>query len=139
MLPEETSVPYARLSVAEKEIRQREDMREPAVRCPSCDTQTTSNDLVQHVEERCQGPREPHPQSRWITFADAMKLGVQRGTLSKWVRKGRVRVRAAGEQRQYLLRDLAVRLAERRREFPSGNRPRLAEGSTLPVPPRRRR
>jgi hypothetical protein len=115
---------YRRLTVPQKQRVALDRQREPSVVCPSCETQTTAADLVQHLD-RCTGPRAPHPLSRWITWAEAMRLGVPRGTMSRWVQRGAVRIRiTAGTERRYLLRDLAARLAERRsrREFHSWNR-----------------
>lgn len=112
---------YRRLTLAEKQVRQRDQMREPAVPCPQCDTKTTTADLLQHIEERCTGPREPHPQSRWITWREALRLGVPKPTMSRWVRRGLVGSRGELHVRQYLLRDLVVRLAERRARRGSTN------------------
>lgn len=106
---------YTRMSVGEKQAHHRDQMREPPIACPLCETQTTVADLVQHVEARCPearspGRREPHPRSKWIGYREALVLGgVPKATLSRWVKLGRVRVRSPGDRRQYLLRDL-VRL-----------------------------
>jgi DNA modification methylase len=54
---------YHRLSLAEKQTLHRECMREPAVVCPICETQTTAADLLEHIETRCPGPRDPNPLS----------------------------------------------------------------------------
>ena len=105
---------FGLLSVREKELVQRDRMREPAVVCPHCETQTTVADLLTHVEERCPGARAPHQLSRWVTWTEAKRLGVPEPTLSRWINRGLVRSRPAGEQRKYLLRDLALRLAQRR-------------------------
>lgn len=105
---------YARLSVAAKQARHREQMREPAVTCPRCETQTTAADLVPHLEKRCAGPREPHPQSRWIRRTDALKWLPKR-TLHRWARQGLVRQRGQGRgRREYLLRDVTRQLALRK-------------------------
>jgi hypothetical protein len=110
----ETRVPYGRLSVVAKQVDHRERMREPAVRCPLCEAQTTVADLLGHVARRCPGRRAPHPLSRWVGWAEAIALGIAPGTMSRWVRRGVVLSRGGARSRQYLLRDLAVRLAERR-------------------------
>lgn len=113
---------YHRLSVAEKERYQRERIREPSISCPVCEAQTTVDDLLAHLAERCAGRREPHHLSRWVTWSEALALGIRRGTLSKWVRREAVRVRSNETQREYLLRDLIRQLGlSRLRRFPSGN------------------
>jgi hypothetical protein len=121
--------PYHRLSISAKQARHREAMREPSIACPHCDTQTTAADLLRHLEA-CSGRREPHPLSKWVTWSEALALGVARDTLSRWVRQGRVRsrvsVRVDGERnrgrparRRYLLRDVTKLLALRKRISPN--------------------
>lgn len=105
---------YHRMSVAQKQARHRQGMREPAVVCPVCETQTTAADLVHHVETRCPGQRDPNPHSKWITWREARALGVAKGTLSRWIRKGNVRTLGEFQDRRYLLRDIAQRIAQRR-------------------------
>lgn len=120
--------PYHHLTVQAKQARQREAMREPAVPCPHCEAQTTPADLLRHVEN-CSGLREPHPLSRWITWGEALELGVPRQTLHRWVRQGRVRWRVSmGKDvlrergrppgRTYLLRDITKLAAVRSRISP---------------------
>lgn len=124
---------YHRMSIAAKQALQRERMREPAVVCPACETQTTASDLLEHVATRCTGPRDPSATAQWITWRQALDLGVLPGTMSKWVKRGRVRTSGELQDRRYLLRDVAVRMATRRsqqrREFPNGNRLR-SEGES---------
>lgn len=106
--------PFNRLTVAAKQRRHQERMREPPVSCPDCETETTAGDLVSHLG-RCEGPREPHPKSRWVTWREALELGAPRQSMSRWIRRGRVRMRTVPiPQRQYLLRDIALRIAESR-------------------------
>lgn len=105
--------PYRRLSVAEKERYQRERLREPSIACPVCETQTTVDDLIDHLDRRCQGPRAPHHASRWVSWEEATGL-VHRKTLSAWVRRGVVRVVNEGSNRRYLLRDVIRLVAFRR-------------------------
>lgn len=110
---------YARMSLAEKQVAQREAMREPAVRCPRCDVQTTVADLLAHLETRCLGTsptrEEPHPAAKWVTWREALDFGVPRNTMHRWIRRGLVRSRTVPvPQRQYLLRDVVMRMAERR-------------------------
>jgi hypothetical protein len=116
---------YRRLSIAGKQALHRNRMREPSVACPVCDAQTTAADLLKHIATRCPGPQEPGAGSRWVSWREALALGVPRSTMNKWVKRGRVRVRGELQARQYLLRDVAMRLAERwqRREFTKVNRP----------------
>jgi hypothetical protein len=112
---ENSQTSYHRMSVAEKQAYARANVREQAVACPKCDTQTTAADLLEHVEKRCQGPREPGPGSKWVTWREALALGVTGWTLSRWVSAGDVRFRGELNERQYLLRDIAMRLMHRRR------------------------
>jgi hypothetical protein len=102
---------YQRLSVLQKRALDLGRVREPSVMCPICHTQMMPVDLNPHMSERCQGPREPGPGAKWISHRDALVRGVQRGTLSKWVDRGVVRVRGERGDRQYLLEDLAMRIA----------------------------
>ena len=107
---------YQRMSLAEKQAANLARAREPAVACPQCDTQTTAADLLEHVAKRCQGPRDPGPGSKWVTWRDAIKMGAPPMALSRWARRGAVRVRGQRGDRQYLLRDLAMQMASRRRQ-----------------------
>lgn len=109
---------WTRMSLAEKQAAHLERMREPAVVCPQCEAQTTVADLLEHVAHRCPGQRPPHPMSRWITWGETLVLGAEPYQVTRWVRRGLVRTREGAPQgaaRRYLLRDLVVRLAERRR------------------------
>lgn len=108
------STTYQRLSIGEKQAVDRERMREPSVSCPGCDTQTTASDLLAHVAQRCPGPREPGPGAKWVSWRDAVAVGVPKETIAFWARRGDVRTRGARGDRQYLLRDLALRVALRR-------------------------
>lgn len=103
---------YHRLPVAAKLAASRQRLREPTIACPRCDTQTTPGDMPGHLE-RCPGPREPHPGATWLTFGQVLALGVSRSTLSGWTRSGHVRVRGEIQDRRYLMRDVAVRIAAR--------------------------
>jgi hypothetical protein len=103
------------MSVAQKQAHQRDRAREPSVVCPVCETQTTAADLIAHVETRCSGPREPNPAAKWVTWSEAMALGVQAMWLSRWVKRGEVRAMGERGDRRYLLRDIAVRFAARSR------------------------
>ena len=107
-------IDYRRLSAVDKASYHHDQNREPALRCPGCDTAVLPEDLLAHQSERCPGRGEPHHLSRWITWGDAIKLGVARGTLSRWVRKGHVRSRGEKGQRKYLARDVIYLVAQRR-------------------------
>jgi len=106
---------YHRMSVGEKQAHAREGMREPSVTCPACGTQTTPADLVAHSTKRCPGrPPDPAPHSRWVNWREARALGVPATTLSFWARAGQVRFLGERQDRRYLLRDLALKIAQRR-------------------------
>lgn len=113
---------YHKMSLAEKQAYSRGRIREPSVVCPDCETQLLPADLLAHME-RCEGPREPHPSSSWVTWREALALGILKGTLSRWVARGLVRHRGELQDRRYLLRDLVRMMASRRRKIPDGNRP----------------
>jgi hypothetical protein len=116
---------YSRLSTAEKERRHLDRMREPPIRCPQCETAVQPDELLVHQAERCPGKPEPHPLSKWVTWGEARRLGVPAMSLSRWTRKGWVRVRHEAQQerkrgrgrpakRRYHLRDLVQVAAGRR-------------------------
>lgn len=104
---------YHELSIAEKQAESLARVREQPVACPSCGTQVMPADLIAHVEQRCSGPRDPGPGAKWITWREARAL-VPKRTLVRWVDGGRVRFRGGRGDRQYLYRDLAQNLAQRR-------------------------
>jgi len=93
-------------------------MREPAIPCPHCEAQTTAADLVRHVATTCPGRREPHALSKWVTWCEALELGVPRETMHRWVRQGRVHTRGIPRRRRYLLRDVTKLLVMRRKVGP---------------------
>lgn len=106
---------YHELSVAQKRAESLARIREPAVTCPDCDTQVMLADLLGHIEQRCPGLREPGPGSKWVSHREAMAMGVGRGILSYWVKRGRVRTRMGDDGcRQYLHGDLVRRIAVQR-------------------------
>lgn len=71
-------------------------------------------DLLAHVDQRCTGPRDPGPGARWVTHREALAMGVPRATLSFWTRNKQVRFVGGRQDRKYLYRDLAVKVAQRR-------------------------
>ena len=114
---------YHLLSNKEKQAEAMSRAREPAVTCPACDMQLMVDDLLKHMDERCTGLREPSGAAKWVTWAQALELGVAAGTLHYWVHTGRVRWHGQRVDRKYSLRDivliLAVRRLRQRREFES--------------------
>jgi hypothetical protein len=105
---------YQKLSISEKRSLDLDRAREPAVTCPICDTQVMPADLLAHLEQRCSGPREPGRGARWITHREVLAMGVARQTLSFWASRGFVRYTGDRQDRKYLYRDLAVKVAQRR-------------------------
>lgn len=106
--------PYHQLSVAEKRAVSLAGMRESPITCPECDMHVTTTDLIAHLEQRCQGRRDPGPGAKWVSHAEALALGVPRQTLSRWVANGFVRVTGGRMDRRYLHGDLARKVAQRR-------------------------
>lgn len=107
------STPYQRLPITQKRAADLARVRESAVTCPSCDTHVMPSDLIAHLE-RCPGPREPGPGAKWIDHRAALALGVPRATLSFWTSTKQVRYVGGKQDRRYLMRDLAMKIAQRR-------------------------
>ncbi len=105
---------YHRLPIAQKRAEAISAVREQAVSCPRCDTRVMPVDLIAHYDERCPGPREPGPGAKWVTHREAMALGVPRATLSFWTQSSQVRFLGERQDRKYLYRDLALKIAQRR-------------------------
>ena len=104
---------YQKLSIADKRALDLSRVREPSVSCPQCDMQVMPVDLIAHLADRCSGQREPGPSAKWVDARDAIVRGVPKATLSYWVERGFVRARGDRMDRQYLLRDLALKVAQR--------------------------
>jgi len=102
---------YHRLSIKAKREAWSARAAEPPLRCPRCSAATPARDLLRHLAERCPGPSAPHPASRWLAMPDALKLGVSRRRLGRWLRRGQVRARGEGADRQVLERDLVALVA----------------------------
>jgi hypothetical protein len=106
---------YNKLPIAQKRMEALSRAREPAVTCPACDVQVMPVDLLTHMKDRCPGPREPGPASQWLTWAEAVVIvkvaGLTEIVISKWVRRGEVRHRGPRGDREYLLRDLVLKVA----------------------------
>lgn len=103
---------YHRMSVAGKQAAHREKMREPAIACPRCETQTTVADLLRHAEA-CPGRGPVHPLSKWVTWREVLGLGVPDSTLDRWVKRGVVQTDGPARKRRYLLRDVVKLMARR--------------------------
>lgn len=71
-------------------------------------------DLIAHRDQRCAGRPEPGAGAKWVNARDAIVRSVPKATLSYWVAQGFVRARGARMDREYLLRDLAQKVAARR-------------------------
>lgn len=104
---------YRKLPIDQKRAEAIARAREPSVSCPECDTQVMPADLLAHLEQRCPGPREPGPGSKWVNWREARSLVPER-TLVRWVDRGFVRVKGDRGDRQYLYRDLAKRVSQMR-------------------------
>lgn len=109
-----TASSYHRMSAAEKQAASLSAVRELPVACPRCDTQLMPDDLLAHLDQRCTGPREPGPGSKWVNWQGALAMGIPKLTLIRWVRAKHVRYRGGRGDRMYLRRDLVKRLALRR-------------------------
>lgn len=105
---------YHKLSIAEKQGLVRGGERESPVACPHCGTKTDACDLLAHIDVRCSGPQEPKTYWRWVDWRHARGMGVPAGTLSRWANNGQVRYTGGRMDRKYLLRDLAMKIAQRR-------------------------
>ena len=108
-----TASSYHRMSAAEKQAASLSAVRELPVACPRCDTQLMPDDLLAHLDQRCAGPREAGPGSKWVNWREATALVPER-TLKRWVQARHVRYRGGRGDRMYLRRDLVKRLALRR-------------------------
>jgi hypothetical protein len=114
------SHPYHRMNLQQKQAAAREQLAEPPVACPGdCGVRLMPADLLGHLAERCPGATEPGPAAKWLPLSEAQAVAsdVPRSTLTFWARSGDVRTRGGGRRkrdRQYLLRDLALRVAIRR-------------------------
>jgi len=108
------AVPYQKLSIQQKRELDLSKVRDAAVRCPHCEMQVMPVDLLVHVAQRCAGRPEPGPGAKWITHREALAMGVARATLSFWVERDFVRATGERQDRKYLLRDLALKIAQQK-------------------------
>jgi hypothetical protein len=106
---------YHKLPIAKKRAQALAGVREGAIACPSCDTQVMPADMTSHLE-RCTGPREPGPGSKWVSWQEALAMGVTGRTIIRWRKRGWLRTQGGRGDRKYLLRDLVKRVARRRVE-----------------------
>jgi len=106
-------VTYHKMGIVQKRSEVLARVREPAIACPTCDTQVMPVDMPSHLRERCPGPREPGPGAKWIPQQEVLALGVPRSTLAGWIRRRQVRVAGARPNRRYLMRDIAWKIALR--------------------------
>jgi predicted site-specific integrase-resolvase len=69
-----------------------------------------------------------------VSWGDALELGIAAGTMSRWVRSGRVRSRGKRDRREYLRRDLVILVARKRAGSITGTVPcvELKEGDEEP-------
>lgn len=105
---------YHKLSLSQKQGLVRSNEREDSVPCPHCDTKLTAADLIAHVETRCPGQLPAPPaRGRYVSWREARAMGVAATTLSFWARTRQVRYQGDRMDRRYLLRDLALKIAQR--------------------------
>ncbi len=104
---------YRRLSVVEKRALDLRRARDAAVRCPQCEMSIMPVDLLAHQEQRCAGRPEPGPGAKWVPWREARAVVSER-TLIRWVERGFVRFRGERGDREYLYRDLAIRVSQMR-------------------------
>ncbi len=109
-----TASSYHRMSAAEKQASSLASVRELPMACPNCDTQVMPEDLIAHLDQRCTGPREPGPGSKWVNWQQALAMGVLDRTLKRWVKAKHVRYKGSRGDRLYLRRDLVKRLVLKR-------------------------
>ncbi len=113
--PRRSVVPkhYHRLSAAEKERHNR--LQEPPTRCHCCEMAVSPDDLLKHVDEWCKGRPDPHPYSRWISWGEAIALGLSKKRLELGIGSGEIRHRVKRGRKAYLKRDIVLFVAARKR------------------------
>lgn len=108
------AIDYHRLSITEKRTVALSRAREDSVACPDCFTKVTAVDLLPHMRERCAGRPEPEPFAKWVTWREAIAMGVKARTLAWWAERGFVRFRGEKQDRKYLLKDLAIKISQQK-------------------------
>lgn len=110
------------------------------MRCPACDMAVSTDDMLRHQAERCQGRPSPHPRSRWIDTRQVRRLGIPERTARWLAQKGRIRARGRGLTRQYLERDIVAVLARPQAAKPYRSRAaRATESQQAPLTEAQRR
>lgn len=105
---------YHKLPIAAKRAQAIASVREPPMVCRACGTSVMADDLLAHRAQRCPGLRNPGPSAKWLTWREAVQLGVARETLYRWAAKGRIRFRIRhGGVREFLKGDLVAKLEQR--------------------------
>ena len=104
---------YQLLSVAEKMARSLAVAREQPVRCPACSMACVVEQLLAHVRERCEGRPEPGPLARWLTWREAVAMGLPKTGLHRATAQGHVRAHGPLKRRLYLARDVVLEVARR--------------------------
>lgn len=104
---------YHLMSIKEKSARALGQARDASVRCPDCDMAVLPVDLLAHMQERCGGQPEIGAGAKWVSWREALAMGVPGKTFARWVERGFVRFVGERQDRKYLLRDLALRIAQR--------------------------
>lgn len=102
--------PYRSLSKAQKEAEIYGSLREPPIACVRCEVQVLPFEMLRHLQA-CAGKREPHPLSRWITWAEVVSMGVAVRTMRRWRRSDLVQTKRINGTRRYLERDVAKLLS----------------------------
>ena len=98
---------YHKKSIKEKEYANRQHGLPN--RCHECDMAVPPEDVQAHFA-RCVGRAPAHPNARWVSHKQAIKLGVSKKELSELTEAGIIRTKGETGQRGYLLRDVAKAL-----------------------------
>lgn len=107
---------YNEMNLAGKERFQRERVREPAMRCPICETAVQPIDMRNHREKHCPGKQEPHHLATWVDWDEVLEYGIPRSSLYLFIAQGRIRIKCDNNVKMALLRDLEVIAAKRKRK-----------------------
>ena len=102
---------YHQLSIAEKQAHAVAGQRERPTVCLTCDMQMMPDDLPNH-KKRCSGPG---PAIKFVTWPEALALGVPHSTFGRWVNEGLIRYEGDPPDRKYVKRDLIKELEKRGR------------------------
>ena len=94
---------YSRLSLAEKELRNRS--HGVPRRCPVCELGLQPGEMQAH-KKRCAGLPSFCRADRWLTWGQAVNMGAPEATLRGWVDRGIVRTSGDVGSVRYLLGDV---------------------------------